>query len=260
MKFSLLSLLIPASIALFPVSVAAAPKTREIVPTIVRVPTPLNKVLDVDLYPGVGTTLNFGNVGEKVESIVLNNKSFVGLTTNTCMGQDKCEASPTIINIALIDKLDIDGVRNVNRKAKQAVLTVSTNDSKGKTKIYIFNLRLAKKNAPAIALIDFVPAPVSPQTNYLTTLKQVADRRQERVELIANLVAGLKLGNEKNIFKDYPKGQFEAVKNAILAVNNGQELSVAAASYGADMSLISKLILLAKQQLPTANIPKNPAW
>jgi hypothetical protein len=253
MKFSLLSLLIPASIALFPVSVAAAPKTREIVPTIVRVPTPLNKVLDVDLYPGVGTTLNFGNVGEKVESIVLNNKSFVGLTTNTCMGQDKCEASPTIINIALIDKLDIDGVRNVNRKAKQAVLTVSTNDSKGKTKIYIFNLRLAKKNAPAIALIDFVPAPVSPQTNYLTTLK-------ERVELIANLVAGLKLGNEKNIFKDYPKGQFEAVKNTILAVNNGQELSVAAASYGADMSLISKLILLAKQQLPTAVTPRNPAW
>jgi hypothetical protein len=60
-------------------------RVRDRKPIIVRVNSPLNEVMDINIYAGVGTNINFENLGETIETMFLENKSWVGLTTNGSM-------------------------------------------------------------------------------------------------------------------------------------------------------------------------------
>lgn len=225
-------------------------------PVIQRINTPLDRVMDINLHPGVGSNINFEGVGEQIEFISLQNKSFVGLTTNACPTGNNCSTLGSLVNIALIDRLNLPGVIEVNKQAKQSLLTIVTKDRSGKRKTYIFNLRRAKNSDPAVALVDFTlppspppPAPIAPEISFYPQLmERMSEDRQARKELVDRLFKGLRIANKQGELNNYSPVQFQAIKNMILAVREGQELPEAAAKYEVDLNLISRLILLSHEK------------
>ena len=98
-------------------------------PIIVRVQSPLQDVMDINICPGVGTNINFENIGETIETMFLENKSWVGLTTNGSMtaNQDQTISNTaTLIHLSPIDPLSIPGVIQTNKQTVQSGLTVIT--------------------------------------------------------------------------------------------------------------------------------------
>jgi hypothetical protein len=136
-------------------------------PIIVRVNSPLNEVMDINIYAGIGTNINFENLGETIETMFLENKSWVGLTTNGSMdNQDRTVTNTaSLIHLSPIDPLSIPGVIQTNKKTIQSGLTVITKDKAGKRKTYIFNLRYARNSDAAVALVDFIATPIEVNTN-----------------------------------------------------------------------------------------------
>jgi hypothetical protein len=223
-------------------------------PIVQKVPTPLEGVLEIPLHPGVGSNINFEGVGEEIQFISLENKSFVGLSTDGCPSGNNCQTLGSLVHISPIDKLDLPGVINVNNKAKQSLLTVVTKDGKGRKKTYVFNLRRAKSSDKAIALIELTPppptpAPVTPDVSvYPQLFDRMSEDRKNRQELVARLFKGLQIANRQGELNGYSTVQFQAIKSMILAVRDGRELPEAAAKYAVDLNLVSRLILLSHEQ------------
>ena len=69
----------------FACQVKVIDRVRDRKPIIVRVNSPLNEVMNINIYAGIGTNINFKNLGETIETMFLENKSWVGLTTNGSM-------------------------------------------------------------------------------------------------------------------------------------------------------------------------------
>jgi hypothetical protein len=208
-------------------------------PIIVRVNSPLNYVMNVNIHPGIGTNIDFESLGETIETMFLDNKSFIGLTTNACT-TDKCSNSnASLVHLSLIDKLEIPGVVRVNKQTAQSGLTIVTKDKLGKRKTYVFNLRYAKKSDTAVALVDFIP-PLSTTPEF----KSIDVTIQQRQEVVAKLKSGLNIALARGDFKSYSVSQVDAINKMLIAVYDGQPLMESAHKYAIDTELVTKLILL----------------
>lgn len=214
-------------------------------PMIQRVNTPLDRVMNINIHPGIGTSLNFEQLGETIETMFLENKSFVGLTTN---GSSTVKAS--LVHLSLIDRLNIPGVVNVNQQTNQSGLTIITRDKSGQRNTYVFNLRRAKNSDVAVALVDFTlpppPAPVprDPSSDILILKQQIDRNNHQRQEVVAKLVAGLKIANTQGDLRNYTPAQFDAIKKMVIAIHQGRTLMESAERYSVDLGLVTKLILL----------------
>jgi hypothetical protein len=219
-------------------------------PIIVHVQSPLQDVMDINICPGVGTNINFENIGETIETMFLENKSWVGLTTNGSMTatQDQTVSNTaTLIHLSPIDPLSIPGVIQTNKQTVQSGLTVITKDKAGKRKTYLFNLRYVKKSNLAVALVDFVPPPkayINPIANAAMMRGEIDASNQERRILVAKLAGGLAEAIRRGELRDYSPKQIDAIRQTIGLVYQGIPLMDAARQYSVDTTLISKLILL----------------
>ena len=217
-------------------------------PIIVRVNSPLNEVMDLNIHAGVGTNINFENLGETIETMFLENKSWVGLTTNGSMNsQDQTVTSTaSLIHLSPIDPLSIPGVIQTNKKAIQSGLTVVTKDKAGKRKTYIFNLRYARNSDAAVALVEFTSpyqAPVNPI--FGASIRQEIDAsNKERRILVAKLAHGFAQMMNRGDLKDYSPKQIDAIRQMIGSVYQGIPLMESADRYAVDMMVVSKMILL----------------
>jgi hypothetical protein len=208
-------------------------------PIIVRVDSPLSYVMNINIHPGVGTNINFESLGETIETMFLDNKSFIGLTTNGCM-TDRCpNSNASLVHLSLIDKLDIPGVIRVNKQTAQSGLTIVTKDKFGRRKTYIFNLRYAKKSDPAVALVDFIP-----QLYNAPDFKRIDANIQQRKEVVVKLKSGLSIAIARGDFRSYSGSQVDAINKMLNAIYDGRPLMESAHKYAIDTELVTKLILL----------------
>jgi hypothetical protein len=218
-------------------------------PVIIKVNSPLNEVMDIVISAGVGTNISFENLGESIETMFLENKSWVGLTTNGVMNAQEQTVTNTasLIHLSPIDPLSIPGVIQTNKKAVQSGLTVITKDKNGKRKTYIFNLRYARSSDVVVALVDFVPTPqvlANPIVSSSLMRQEIDASNQERRILVAKLANGLGEALNRGELRDYSPKQIDAIRQVIGSVYQGIPLMEATDRHSVDATVISKLILL----------------
>jgi hypothetical protein len=194
--------------------------------------------LKLDLHHGLGTNISFSDVNQTIETIFLDNKSFVSLNLNGCLSEDNsrpCPANsaPTLIHLSTIDPLVLPGVSNVNRSAGQnSLLTVVTTDQKKQRFTYVFNLTVAEldERIPHLALVRIYPKPEDFfQATQLTTPQAV-----NRLKIGFNIAM---MRGDYNANSIIPL----RIKRFIEGLNLGDKLESAPA-YGLSLSLVSNLI------------------
>jgi hypothetical protein len=224
-------------------------------PTIQRVQSPLDRVMTLKIHPGVGANINFEGVGETIETIILENKSFVGLTTNgTLASQEKDKSTPStasLVHLSLIDKLDIPGVSGINKQTAQSSLTIVTKTRSGSRVTYVFDLRRASKKDVAVALVDFIPQPPpAPTPAQIAEVdpraleRQATIDREQRQALVSKLVVGFGIMSQNGDLKDYTPREFDAIKKMIGDIYGGHSLAESAHKFNVDRALVSKMIVL----------------
>ena len=199
---------------------------------------PQSSVLPIELRPGLGVNLIFEHVNQKIETIFLDNMSFVSMNHNGCINKD-CppNSSPTVIHMSLIDKIDLAGVIGVNNQAgKKSLLTILAKDEKGKQFSYVFVIRYLPANSPKahVATINFVQktptfTPPSPPP--------IADSPKQTARQLFN---GLKKAVAQG---EIDEETFDKINKYIMAVSQGARFD-SAPSFGLDMNLITRLASL----------------
>jgi hypothetical protein len=248
---------------------------------IIQYQSPQQEVLTINLHSGLGTNISFNAVNETVETMFLDNQSYVSVTTDGCLSKSETQpcapgSAPTIVHLSLIDDIELPGVVRVNKRAgHKSLLTVVTNDARRQKKTYVFTLKLYGKNDSQrhVALIQIVPTVPKPIAKVATvstpvgTPKLTNKRRSAQVSAPYTPVAtvtntpfipvNLRVTNRQSI--DYLKTgfrlaiirgdykfnnpQYESINKFILALNTGAKLDSAAA-YGLNLNLISNLVSL----------------
>jgi hypothetical protein len=194
--------------------------------------------LKVNLHNGLGTNISFSDVNQSIETIFLDNKSFVSLNLNGCLSEDNSRScppnsAPTLIHLSTIDPLTLPGVTNVNQLAGQnSLLTVITTDVKKQKYTYIFNLNVSNldEGMPHVALVRIYPKPNEFFENTQLTTPQGIDR----------LKIGFRLAMMRG---DYSPNSITPlrIQRFIDGLNMGDKLE-SAPSYGLPLSLVSNLI------------------
>ena len=158
------------SIALLSWSAHSTPALALPPSDIVQYQSPQQEVLTINLHSGLGTNISFNGVNETVETMFLDNQSYISLTTDGCLSKSETQpcasgSAPTLVHLSLIDDIELPGVIRVNKRAgHKSLLTVVTNDPRRQKKTYVFTLKLFGKNDSQrhVALIQIVPTAPKP--------------------------------------------------------------------------------------------------
>jgi hypothetical protein len=218
----------------------------------------------LELHPGLGTNISFDDVSELVETIFLDNKSFISLTTNGCISEaaDKVcpvNSAPSLIHLSTIDNLNLPGVSKTNKSAGgKSLLTVITRDTRRKRHTYIFNIKIAhpSKEFPHVALIRVSPKPTSTKVVVMPTPAQnspivvpVLESLPPKIEPqatnpqnIDRFIAGFELATNRGAYKGDYDGH-EQVENFIAALKKGSKFE-SCSEYGLTLEGVSNLIKL----------------
>ena len=219
-------------------------------PIVRQVSTPMNGVLVVNIIPGVGVNLNFEGAGEYIQTMIADNRSFVGIKAEGCLAaQEGCQDPANLVHLTLIDKLQLPGVIKVNSIATQSVLTIRTRDRANNRRTYIFSLRQGRPRDVAIAQINFIKAAPPPQYYDPIAAKNAEELRQKensiRLKILTSkLFKGLKVAVDRNEIPGYDRRGGNPIDRFILDVHGGMPLLTAATKHRIDLNLVSKLILL----------------
>jgi hypothetical protein len=204
---------------------------------------PQENTLIINLHPGLGTNISFEKVGQTIETIFINNKSFYIVSTNGCMTKN-CppNSAPTMMNISTIDRTEIPGSTDINQEAgRQGLLTIVTKDGGQKRYTHTFAINAVGKNSREnhVALLQFTHPTTAPTVVNPTaaTLQSNADKRTR----IDNLVKGLGIAVKKREVSDL---QLTNTKKFILAINTGNARFEDGPTYGLDLVFLAKLVSL----------------
>jgi hypothetical protein len=213
---------------------------------------PQSAVLPIELRPGLGVNLIFEGVNQTIETIFLDNMSFVSMNHNGCIDKGcPANSSPTVIHMSLIDNIDLAGVIGVNKQAgKKSLLTILAKDEKGQRFSYVFVIRYLPANSPKVhvATINFVqktPA-FTPPPLPVALSPEPPDPSIEYRQTAKYLFAGLKKAVDRGEIKD--KETIDKINKYIIAVNQGARFD-SAPSFGIDLNLIARLASLGTSEL-----------
>jgi hypothetical protein len=245
---------------------------------IIQYQSPQQEVLTINLHSGLGTNISFNAVNETVETMFLDNQSYVSLTTDGCLSKSETQpcaagSAPTLVHLSLIDDIELPGVVRVNKRAgRKSLLTVVTADARRQKKTYVFTLKLFGKNDPQrhVALIQIVPtapkplAKPTPSTivKVATVVPPKSKNRQQSTPISATntpfIPVNLRVTNSQSI--DYLKTgfrlaimrgdykfnnpQYERINKFILALNGGTAKLESAPAYGLNLNLVANLVSL----------------
>ena len=244
---------------------------------IVRFQSPQQEVLSINLHSGLGTNISFNNVQETVETMFLDNQSYVSLTTDGCLSKSETQvcptgSAPTLVHLSLIDDIELPGVIRVNKRAAhKSLLTVVTSDARKQRKTYVFTIKMFGKNDSQrhVALIEMVRTVPKPEVRVAASTT-VNKNRQAPLRIAAPYVplasatdtpfipVNLRVTNRQNI--DYlatgfrlaiSRGDFKTnftqytnVNKFILALNSGAAKLETAPAYGLNLNLVANLVNL----------------
>lgn len=211
---------------------------------------PHSAVLPIDLRPGLGVNLIYEGVNQTIETIFLDNMSFVSMNHNGCIQKD-CppNSSPTVVHLSLIDKIDLAGVIGVNNQAgKKSLLTILAKDDKGQRFSYVFVIRYLPANSPKVhvATINFVQKTPAFTPPVVAVTPPPPDPNIESRQTAKYLFAGLKKAIDRGELKD--KDTIAKINKYIIAVHQGARFD-SAPSFGLDLNLIARLASLGTSEL-----------
>ena len=245
---------------------------------IVKYQSPQQEVLTINLHSGLGTNISFNAVNETVETMFVDNQSYISVNTDGCLVGSQTQtcppgSAPTLIHLSLIDDIELPGVIRVNKRAgHKSLLTVVTVDARRQKKTYIFTLKLFGKNDSQrhVALIQMVPTLPPADTRISATPNQVKPRarlkssalvpavyppiatvdipfipvnlRVTNRQTIEYFATGFRLAIYRGDFK-HNNPQYESLNKFMKALNGGAKLD-AAASYGVNLNLVANLVSL----------------
>ena len=245
---------------------------------IVKYQSPQQEVLTINLHSGLGTNISFNAVNETVETMFVDNQSYISVNTDGCLVGSQTQtcppgSAPTLIHLSLIDDIELPGVIRVNKRAgHKSLLTVVTVDARRQKKTYIFTLKLFGKNDSQrhVALIQMVPTLPPADTRISATPNQVKPRARLKASALVPAVyppiatvdipfipvnlrvtnrqtieyfaTGFRLAIYRGDFK-HNNPQYESLNKFMKALNGGAKLD-AAASYGVNLNLVANLVSL----------------
>jgi hypothetical protein len=246
---------------------------------IVKYQSPQQEVLTINLHSGLGTNISFNAVNETVETMFVDNQSYISVNTDGCLVGSQTQtcppgSAPTLIHLSLIDDIELPGVIRVNKRAgHKSLLTVVTTDARRQKKTYIFTLKLFGKNDSQrhVALIQMVPTLPALDTRISATPNKVKPRARLKAtalvpadvyvpiatvdvpfipvnlrvtnrQTIDYLATGFRLAIYRGDFK-YNNPQYQSINKFITALNGGAKLD-AAATYGLNLNLVANLVSL----------------
>jgi hypothetical protein len=246
---------------------------------IVKYQSPQQEVLTINLHSGLGTNISFNAVNETVETMFVDNQSYISVNTDGCLVGSQTQtcppgSAPTLIHLSLIDDIELPGVIRVNKRAgHKSLLTVVTTDARRQKKTYIFTLKLFGKNDSQrhVALIQMVPTLPASDTRISATPNKVKPRARLKAtafvpadvyvpiatvdvpfipvnlrvtnrQTIDYLATGFRLAIYRGDFK-YNNPQYQSINKFMTALNGGAKLD-AAASYGLNLNLVANLVSL----------------
>ncbi|AFY97147.1 hypothetical protein Cha6605_6324 (plasmid) [Chamaesiphon minutus PCC 6605] len=245
---------------------------------IIQYQSPQQEVLTINLHSGLGTNISFNAVNETVETMFLDNQSYISLTTDGCLSKSETQpcapgSAPTLVHLSLIDDIELPGVIRVNKRAgHKSLLTVVTNDAHRQKKTYVFTLKLFGKNDSQrhVALIQIVPTAPKPIVKVATvvTPKSKSKRQSTPISVpyipiatatdtpfipvnlrvtnpqsIDYLKTGFRLAIFRGDYK-YNNPQYERINKFILALNGGTAKLESASTYGLNLNLVANLVSL----------------
>ncbi len=199
--------------------------------------------LKIFLAPGFGVTINFGSLGESIQSVWLDNPSFATLDTNS-------ESATSVIHLRRIQTVDLDGILNTPTTG----LTVVTKTNDGRERVYLF--KVVKANHPSTLLIDFY-RPTRRQTNACGTEgieAQIASKQNQII--VSRLKESMRLAYANGLLKvDSPlNSRLNELSNL---VSCGMSLTEATAKTGISNRLIDSLFSLRNDRIVKPKIEKN---
>lgn len=195
----------------------------------------------VELHKGLGTSISFDAVNETIETMFLDNKSFVSLHTNGCIAdigiRNSCppNSAPTLVHLSIIDDINLTGVTNTNREAGNiSMLTLVTSDSRKQKHNYVVNIKTVERPeiTPHVALVRVKSRPVYIPPNIALTTP----------EKIEYLKAGFRLATFRGDYK-LNFFRYNSLQKFITALATGEKLQ-SATDYDLSLVLISDLVKL----------------
>lgn len=245
---------------------------------IIQYQSPQQEVLTINLHSGLGTNISFNAVNETVETMFLDNQSYISLTTDGCLSKSETQpcasgSAPTLVHLSLIDDIELPGVIRVNKRAgHKSLLTVVTNDARRQKKTYVFTLKLFGKNDSQrhVALIQIVPTAPKPIVKVTTVGTPKSKPKRQPVPIsvpytpiataidtpfipvnlrvtnrqsIDYLTTGFRLATMRGDYKtNFPL--YTNITKFISALNGGTAKLESAPAYGLNLNLAANLVSL----------------
>jgi hypothetical protein len=243
---------------------------------IIQYQSPQQEVLTINLHSGLGTNISFNAVNETVETMFLDNQSYISLTTDGCLSKSETQpcvpgSAPTLVHLSLIDDIELPGVVRVNKRAgHKSLLTVVTSDARRQKKTYVFTLKLFGKNDSQrhVALIQIVPTAPKPMIRTATAGTSKPKRQSTPMsasyppiatamdtslipvnlrvtnrQSIDYLTTGFRLAISRGDFKtNFP--QYTNITKFIAALNGGTAKLESAPNYGLNLLQAANLVTL----------------
>jgi hypothetical protein len=162
LSIGLLSLFVGSSVRAFTIQpdrlpqpnlLAQVPEVQEL-----RVNPNTTTVGEVLIAPGTGVTLNFVGVNQLVETVLIDNRSFVSLSNNGCLTgiQAQCVRNQaSLLHVTLTDNFNVPGYSLVNR-INSALLTIETIDPEKRHHQYLFRVRRVDNYSAKVGMINLV--------------------------------------------------------------------------------------------------------
>lgn len=185
-------------------------------------------LLSLELHAGKGTNLDWSKTDEIVESIFIDDPSFIGASTDGCItgisNRNCSKNSAKLIHLKLNLDLDLPVP-----KSDTSLITIVTEDEEKRRHIYLFDVKKAKKGDRRISLIQFVEA----SNSRLISTKNSILAFQLRRGLIAAIAQ-----------KAIDRPLLERCQNLIYEVEQGADLTIAAERAGLSRKFTEKLLEL----------------
>jgi hypothetical protein len=155
-----------------------AAETKRIVPTSLSPPTE-----EIRLYPNKGVSIAYFQIGQVIETVWLDNKSRVLLSSDGCLSglNQKCaKNSATVLHLSRLASSPFPVTSN------HSSLTVVTIDSNGQRYTYRYNLEIIDKRSTkdTLTLLEYVAPPPPP----IRAVKRIT-----RTAIVAPIILGKKL-------------------------------------------------------------------
>ncbi|NJO64938.1 MAG: hypothetical protein HC836_44545 [Richelia sp. RM2_1_2] len=189
----------------------------------------------IELSSGYGVNISFIPTGEIVEKVWLDNPAIATLDVDGCLSglSKECDSEngATVLHLRRIKPLKFEQLPSSN----SSLLTVVTKGN-DKRQIYLFKVAIGDKT-PKINTIEITPNQQELNTDIFPNITNI-----NNLQLISR---GLIIAQQQRLISEESR-LMSRVKNFLISVKSGEQISDAALDSGISLRLVNRLIELGK--------------